>query len=183
MVNLKQKVRIPFHEAQALANRISSLLENAVTTYEVCGILRRKSRPTVGTIPIVVSDFPRAWEIIHEDKGWYGVPIPAYKNKVKRFGIIKELYPVPIQLHHAYTEEWGAMRLYLTGNFFFTIQMRSMAKKQDMNLNQYGLWFRENIIAGRTEEQIFEALGLPFITPSQREFAPRQTMAETIITL
>jgi DNA polymerase (family X) len=163
-------------KARQVADEVSIYLSTFGVKHEICGGLRRQATKIRG-IKIVVDDFPKACEAIN-------IPIPKIttsKTGRKVLIAITKLDGVGIQLHHAFHEEWGAMMINLTGNNFFIIQMRSRAKKEGMLLNQYGLWFNENIIAGVSEEQIFEVLDMSFIPPQARELKPRETIDEVLI--
>jgi DNA polymerase (family 10) len=65
---------------------------------------------------------------------------------------------------------WGAASLYSTGPDGYGIGLRVLAKNKGMKLNQYGLWDRETneLIASKTEEDIYEALGLRYKIPDIR---------------
>lgn len=66
-------------------------------------------------------------------------------------------------------EHYGAALMYFTGSKEHNIQMRELAIKQGTKLNEYGLYKDENLVAGRTEAQVFTALGLAWIPPELRE--------------
>jgi DNA polymerase (family 10) len=67
-------------------------------------------------------------------------------------------------------KSWGAALHYFTGSKAHNIRMRERAIKQGLKLNEYGLFdSADRFIAGTTEEEIFETLGLPFIPPVLRE--------------
>lgn len=165
--------------AKSLAEEIGRTLNTANVSYTVCGSLRRGISIHVAELEIVVSDLLTAWNTIHALGNWHGVPL-KHSNKGRR-AVVEELFTIPVRLCHAYPEEWGATTLDMIGNHFFVIQLRSEAKSQGMKLNQYGLWHNENIIAGKTEEQIFDALGIVFVPPEHRELGPRQKLSELII--
>jgi DNA polymerase (family 10) len=60
---------------------------------------------------------------------------------------------------------------YFTGSKEHNVELRSLAKKHDIRMNEYGL-FRgksEKSISCKTEEEIYEKLGLQFIPPEMRE--------------
>lgn len=68
---------------------------------------------------------------------------------------------------------FGACWMYLSGSKEHNVLVRSLAKKKGYTLNEYGLWKPmgdKNVLeAGKTEEEIYSALGLPFIPPELRE--------------
>jgi DNA polymerase (family 10) len=67
-------------------------------------------------------------------------------------------------------KSWGAAMHYFTGSKAHNIRMRERAIKQGLKLNEYGLFdANETMLAGATEEEIFEKLGMPFIPPVLRE--------------
>lgn len=57
---------------------------------------------------------------------------------------------------------------YFTGSKQHNVMVRDLAKKKKLKLNEYGLFKKDKMIAGRTEEEIFEAVGLPYIPPELR---------------
>ncbi|MCE7974700.1 MAG: PHP domain-containing protein [Leptolyngbya sp. PLA1] len=75
---------------------------------------------------------------------------------------------------------WGATLLYFTGSKEHNIRLRERAIARGMTLSEWGLFAADGIespphtrgctpIAAATEEDIYRALGLPFIPPEARE--------------
>lgn len=62
----------------------------------------------------------------------------------------------------------GAHYLYFTGSKDFNISQRGRAKAKGFLLSQLGLFKGDDYIAGRTEEDIFEALGEAYKSPKDR---------------
>lgn len=75
---------------------------------------------------------------------------------------------IQVDTYVASEENFGAMTLFLTGSKEFNVMMRVKAKARGMKLNQYGLWQDGALIASRTENDIFEALGMPYVHPRNR---------------
>ncbi|ORX39393.1 hypothetical protein BD324DRAFT_577128 [Kockovaella imperatae] len=77
-------------------------------------------------------------------------------------------------------EQWGAALIYFTGNEIFNRSMRLYARKRGYSLNQRGLshgvirgkdglkFTEGEIIASRTEQEIFDVLGLRWRHPHHR---------------
>jgi len=67
-------------------------------------------------------------------------------------------------------KSWGAAMHYFTGSKAHNIRMRERAIKMGLKLNEYGLFDADDkSVAGVTETEIFEKLGLPYIPPVLRE--------------
>jgi len=90
-------------------------------------------------------------------------------------------------------ESYGAALNYFTGSKYHNIALREIAMKKGWKLNEYGLFKsaelrglkprsrtsslrgrrgttrKESLIAGKTEEEIYEKLGLDYIEPEMRE--------------
>jgi len=62
----------------------------------------------------------------------------------------------------------GSGMLFLTGDYKFNIRLRGIAKSMGMKLNRYGLWRGDEIIASKTEHDIFKALKLNYTAPENR---------------
>jgi len=67
-------------------------------------------------------------------------------------------------------ESFGAALAYFTGSKDHNIKLREIAIKKNWKLNEYGLFDKnEKMIAGKTEEEIYEKLNMQFIPPEMRE--------------
>lgn len=153
--------RLPLVEAEVIARRLSRLLTQHGVKHQICGSLRRGTKSTVGDIDVVVDNLQKACTATRLGN------IPYGRKTVKG-----EFEGINLNLYVAQPEEWGAMLLFLTGNQMFNILTRSHAKKVskgEFKLNQYGLWQGDTRIAGRTEEEIFDAIGMRHVAPSERE--------------
>lgn len=75
---------------------------------------------------------------------------------------------VNIELYYTTPESWGATLLAYSSKFGAGIGLRMVAKRKGYKLNQYGLFKGNKKIAGRTEEEIYHALGRPWKKPEDR---------------
>ena len=66
-------------------------------------------------------------------------------------------------------ESYGAALQYFTGNKDHNIALRRIAQNKGWKLSEYGLFHDRKQIAGRTEEEVYEKLGLHWIPPELRE--------------
>lgn len=68
-------------------------------------------------------------------------------------------------------ESYGAAMQYFTGSKDHNIVVRQRALKLGLTLNEYGLFRLEGNerVAGETEEEVYEKIGLPWIPPELRE--------------
>ena len=75
---------------------------------------------------------------------------------------------VEIELYFASEKNWGAMLMYATGTSQYNILLRKYAKFWGFKLSQYGLYKGDKMIAGKTEESIYLALGKKWKEPCKR---------------
>ncbi len=66
-------------------------------------------------------------------------------------------------------ESYGAALHYFTGSKAHNIAVRKRGVKRSFKINEYGVFQKEKQVAGRTEEEVYEAVGLPYIEPELRE--------------
>ena len=78
---------------------------------------------------------------------------------------------VQVDLRVVPAESFGAALLYFTGSKSHNIHLREMAIKRGWKLSEYGLFHDEKMIAGKTEEQVYKKLDLPWLPPEIREDA------------
>jgi len=64
---------------------------------------------------------------------------------------------------------FGAALHYFTGNKGHNIHVRRLAQRAGLKLNEYGLFRGKRRVGGRTEQEVFAAVGLPWIPPELRE--------------
>jgi DNA polymerase (family 10) len=77
-------------------------------------------------------------------------------------GIDADLLVVP-------EESWGAALQYFTGSKEHSVQLRKIAISKGLRLNEWGVFKGDRCIAGATEEEVYNTLGLQWIPPEMRE--------------
>ncbi len=77
-------------------------------------------------------------------------------------GIDADLLVVP-------EESWGAALQYFTGSKEHSVQLRKIAISKGLRLNEWGIFKGDRRIAGATEEEVYNTLGLQWIPPEMRE--------------
>ncbi len=78
-------------------------------------------------------------------------------------------------------ESFGAALLYFTGSKEHNVQLRQRAIDRGTKLNEYGLYQGETMVAGVTEQAVYEALGMAWIPPEQREARDEVVLAATAV--
>jgi DNA polymerase (family 10) len=78
---------------------------------------------------------------------------------------------IQVDLRVVEEDAFGAALQYFTGSKQHNIKLREMAVKAGLKINEYGVFRgpREKRIGGRSEEDIYRALKLPWIPPEIRE--------------
>jgi DNA polymerase (family 10) len=66
-------------------------------------------------------------------------------------------------------ESYGAALAYFTGSKDHNIAVRRLGQAMGLKINEYGVFRGQARIGGRTEEDVYRAVGLPFIPPELRE--------------
>jgi DNA polymerase (family 10) len=66
-------------------------------------------------------------------------------------------------------ESYGAALHYFTGSKAHNVAVRMRGVRQGLKINEYGVFKGEERVAGRTEEEVFAQVGLPFLQPELRE--------------
>jgi DNA polymerase (family 10) len=79
-------------------------------------------------------------------------------------------------------ESYGAAMQYFTGSKEHNIVVRRRAQERGLKVNEYGVFSETDedgpAVAGRTEEDVYQAVGLPWIPPELREDRGEFGMAE-----
>lgn len=75
---------------------------------------------------------------------------------------------VKVELYYTILEEFGATLLAYSSEAGAGIGLRMIAKRKGLKLNNHGLFRRGKRIAGRTEKEIYKALGRPYKSPAER---------------
>ncbi|MEZ6125991.1 MAG: DNA polymerase/3'-5' exonuclease PolX [Planctomycetaceae bacterium] len=76
---------------------------------------------------------------------------------------------VELDLRVVPDESYGAAMQYFTGSKEHNVVVRQKAKDLGLKVNEYGVFKGDEQIAGATEEDVYAALGLPWIPPELRE--------------
>jgi len=134
---------------------------------EICGGLRRGNDEVGGITILTNMDVAMAARVLRYQSDAVGISFSLNTGCKKRCGGL--FGGTPIHLASSTDGCWGAALIFFTGSQLFNKVIRTRAKEQGLKLNQYGLFCGVEVIASKTEEQIFSALGLPFIPPNKRE--------------
>ena len=78
---------------------------------------------------------------------------------------------IHVDLRVVEPESYGAALAYFTGSKAHNIRIREIAMKNNLKINEYGVFDEKTgmKIAGENEEEIYQILDLPFIVPELRE--------------
>jgi DNA polymerase (family 10) len=126
----------------------------------------RRGRETVGDLDLLVTGYDHAGIAEHFAK-FPGVAQLLAKGEDKVSVKLQNDLQVDIRLLDR--ESYGAALQYFTGSKEHNVALRERAKKRGWKLSEYGLFRGEEVLARRTEEEIYAKLDLQWIPPQLRE--------------
>ncbi|MDA8744096.1 DNA polymerase/3'-5' exonuclease PolX [Rubripirellula amarantea] len=161
--------RIYWSKADGLARAISDHMQKckAIMKMEWAGSYRR-GRDTVGDLDLLVVASDREAAMDH---------LATYPDVSQTIG--RGETKISIRLDKAFQldmrcveeDEFGAALQYFTGSQAHNIHTRKIAKEKGLKINEYGVFKIDDDtkIAGTTEKDVYEVIGLPWIPPELRE--------------
>ncbi len=161
----EERIKLPAAEerADSLVEYLKSL--KGVKEIVVAGSFRRR-KETVGDLDILATcrkgskmmdhftDYDDVKKVISQGK--------TRSTVVLRSGLHVDLRLVPLI-------SYGAALHYFTGSKAHNIAIRKLGVKKGLKINEYGVFKGKKRIAGKSEKEVFEQVGLPYIEPELRE--------------
>ena len=167
-------ISIALPHAQRIVQHLTSVPGVDQALY--CGSLRRFSE-TIGDIDIVVT--ARAAEPVMQALTEMTIVERVIARGERKTSVVTRR-GIQVDLRVVEKSQLGAATLYFTGSKGHNIKLRQRALGRGFLLNEYGLFEVEGgrCVASETEEDIYAALGLPWISPVLREDAGEIEAAE-----
>ncbi len=164
----KGNKRMPFDTAKPIAQNLVELLKSSKLAehIEIAGSLRRK-KETIGDIDILATS-KNTKKLVDFFTNMPQIERVLAKGLSKSSVLLKN--GVQVDLRIVKEESFGAALQYFTGSKEHNVALRLFAIKKGLTLNEYGLFRKKDkkLIAAKTEQDIYRALGLAYIEPQHR---------------
>ncbi|MCX7591636.1 MAG: DNA polymerase/3'-5' exonuclease PolX [Kiritimatiellae bacterium] len=168
---LEQKKNVHERTRLAVAEEVVTALiaylrkSRAIKRLTPTGSYRRRLE-TVGDVDLLVTGVD-APEIMKRFVTYEGVDTVLAQGETRssvklRSGLQVDLRVVP-------EESYGAALHYFTGSKAHNIAIRTRGVKLGLKINEYGIYKGQHRVGGAAEEEVFAAVGLPYIEPELRE--------------
>lgn len=163
----KEKTKFSRDEITPVVNKLINFLKQIkeVKRVEVAGSFRRKKKEVGDIDLIVLSDQPNL--VMKDFINFPDIVRVWAVGSTKASVRLKQGIDVDLRVFDK--QSFGAGWLYFTGSKDYNIFLRRIAQKKGFKLNEYGLYQKEKRVAGETEKEIYEKLGLSWIPPEKRE--------------
>jgi DNA polymerase (family 10) len=180
--------RLLWNEADDIARQLIDWMRQCPESRQVEGAGSwRRGKETVGDLDLVVdSDAPGA--VMDHLEQWPGATGVLQRGDTKTS--LRGPRGVQIDLRVVDSGSFGAALQYFTGSKEHNVRLRSRARDRSLTINEYGVFRLEpsasddarpakgRSVAGRTEAEVYEAVGLPWIPPELREGGDEIALAE-----
>ena len=163
-------------EAKKIAEEVEFQVVRYCEKIVVVGSIRR-NKPKVRDADFVV---------VTNDLDWYNLGQELLRMKTKTINagnqIIKTLYLYDdkyfqLDFYRATQNTFGIHKLIRTGSTEHNMWLAQLAISKGMRIKySQGLLKDGQVVAGKTEESVFEALDLPYTEPEEREIVTKDTI-------
>jgi len=159
--------RFRLSEADAHAAPLVEYLKKArsVESISIAGSLRRR-RQTIGDLDLLIASHHPA-DVAARFCAYPEIATVLARGGTKCSAVLRSGMQVDMRVIDPVC--WGAALHYFTGSKAHNIAVRLLGVKRKLKINEYGIFKGTRRIGGRTEEEVFASVGLPFIPPELRE--------------
>jgi DNA polymerase (family X) len=159
--------RTPLVEVYGLARSLAARIEGTegVEAAVPCGSVRRFSE-TIGDVDIVAATSDPV-QVHSTVLGFPEVSDVVGSGDTKTSFLTREGLQVDVRT--VAPDQLGSALLYFTGSKAHNIQLRQRSIDKGWLLSEYGLFDGDDVVASKTEEDVYAALGMQFIPPTMRE--------------
>lgn len=163
----EQKHRLKLAEAEQFAEPLVDYLKNSkgLKNIETAGSYRRRKQ-TVGDLDVLATCKVGS-KLMDRFVKYEDVEKVVSKGKTRSTVLLRSGFQVDLRVVPQVC--FGTALMYFTGSKDHNIAIRKIAVKNNLKLNEYGLFKGKKRIAGKTENQVYERLGLSYIEPELRE--------------
>lgn len=162
-----ERTLMPFalEEAELIIEYMKN--KKSVKKIQYGGSLRRR-KETVGDIDILVAANKKETKALMDHFVEYDHVDEILAHGNTKSSIVLNT-GIQVDLRVVEEKSYGAALHYFTGSKAHNIAIRDRAKKKGMKVSEYGVFKGAKQIAGKTEEEVFKAVGLPYIIPELRK--------------
>jgi DNA polymerase (family 10) len=169
-IELPVKKRYLYEEVLPQAEKLMQFIKQIphVENVILAGSLRRR-KETIGDVDIVLAVREQNRKnVLDRIISYTDIRRVLVKGNTKLSLLMGE-NQIQCDIRLVEKESLGSALLYFTGSKEHNILLRAIAKKRGWKINEYGLFDQQGIkLAGRTETEIYQRLGLNFIPPEKR---------------
>ncbi len=159
--------RVKISEAEEAAEALLKHLKSVkgIKNIEVAGSYRRR-KETVGDLDILVT-CRKDSKVMEGFVNYDEVKRIISKGKTKSSVILRS--GLQVDLRKVPAVSYGAALHYFTGSKAHNIAVRKKGVKKKLKINEYGVFKGDKRVAGKTEEEVYAQVDLPYIDPELRE--------------
>lgn len=162
-----EEQRILLAEAEQFAEPLREYLQqqDGVGDVVLAGSYRRR-KETVGDLDILVTCEDSA-PVMQAFMDYEDVRKAVSQGETRSTVILRSGLQVDVRV--VAEESYGAALHYFTGSRAHNIAVRKLGLAKGCKINEYGVFQGDERVAGRTEEEVYATVGLPWIVPELRE--------------
>ena len=149
--------------AREIAKKLQELDE--VQEIEIGGSIRRRAE-TIGDIDLLITS-TKPQKVMDFFTSMPEVERILAKGDTKSSILLKTGKQVDLRVVD--DKCFGAALQYFTGNKDHNVKLRTLAINKGLKLSEYGLFRKNKLVAGKTEQEVYAALGMGYIEPEMRE--------------
>ena len=159
--------RFKLPEAEQRAKALVEYLKQipGIKQVTVAGSFRRR-KETVGDLDVLVT-CRKGSKVIDRFVAFEDVTKVISKGGTRSTVLLRPNLQVDLRVLPE--ASYGAALQYFTGSKAHNIGIRKLGVERKLKINEYGVFRGEKRIAGRTEEEVYRQVDLPYIEPELRE--------------
>lgn len=132
--------------------------------FDLCGSYRR-GKPTVKDLDYVVECSQSDFLTLRQDLTAAGVVFHRGACEIMN----GHIGPVPIDVFRADPHSYTMLLIWRTGSMEHNVYCARVARKRGMRVRRTGIETKDGMVYPATEAEFYEALGIPFLAPCDRD--------------